>query len=131
ARVQEVLAGIGDGIASGQPLAVLESVELGKARAEVIGARARAELTRQGLARKRGLEGVVPRRDVEEAQAAAIAAAADLRAAEAGLRALGGEAADGVADLARFRVRAPLAGVAIDRDVACGRVVGPRPGPRR
>src|SRR5438132_2580012 len=33
ARVQEVLAGIGDGIGSGQPLAVLERVELGKARA--------------------------------------------------------------------------------------------------
>jgi len=125
ARVQEVLAGIGDGIGSGQPLAVLESVELGKARAEVIGARARAELTRQTLARKRGLEGVVPRREVEEAQAAAIAAAADLRAAEAGLRALGGEAATEGDDTARFPLRAPLAGVVIDRDVARGRMVEP------
>src|SRR5437879_2231068 len=125
ARVQEVLAGIGDGMASGQPLAVLESVELGKARAEVIGARARAELTRQGLARKRGLEGVVPRRDVEEAQAAAIAAAADLRAAEAGLRALGGETATEADDTARFSLRAPVAGIVIDRDVARGQMVEP------
>jgi len=125
ARVQEVLADIGDGMAPGQPLAVLESVELGKARGEVIGARARAELTRQSLARKRSLQGVVPRREVEEAQAAAIAAAADLRAAEAGLRALGGEAATERDDTARFPLRAPLAGVVIDRDVARGQMVEP------
>src|SRR5437870_1032487 len=125
ARVGEVLVGIGDTVTQGQPLAVLESVELGKARAEVIAAHARVEFTQQSLARKRGLEGVVPRREVEEAQAAAVAAAADLRAAEAGLRALGGEAADGVADTARFQVRTPVAGVVIDRDVARGRMVEP------
>ena len=124
-RIGEVLVGIGDTVTQGQPLAVLESVELGKARAEVIAARARVELTQQSLARKRGLEGVAPRREVEEARAAAVAAAADFRAAEAGLRALGGDAADGVADTARFQVRAPLAGVVIDRDVARGRMVEP------
>jgi cobalt-zinc-cadmium efflux system membrane fusion protein len=125
ARVQNVLAGIGDEMAPGQPLAVLESVELGKARAEVIAARARAELAQQSLARKRGLDGIVPRRELEEAQAAAVAAAADLRAAEAGLRALGGEAATEADDTARFQLRAPAAGVVIDRDVARGQMVEP------
>src|SRR5207249_1948611 len=60
ARIGEVLVGIGDTVTQGQALAVLESVELGKARAEVIAARARVELTQRSLARKRGLEGVVP-----------------------------------------------------------------------
>jgi len=125
ARIREVLAGIGDVVAPGQPLAVLESVDLGKARAEVIAARARADVTQQSLRRKRGLEGIVPRREVEEAQAAAVAAAADLRAAETGLRALGGEAATEAEDTARFQLRGSLAGIVIDRDVARGQMVEP------
>ncbi|MFN8545559.1 MAG: efflux RND transporter periplasmic adaptor subunit [Candidatus Binatia bacterium] len=126
ARVVDVRAGIGDTVDVGQPLVVLESVELGKALAAVIGARARVELTRQVLARKRGLAGVVPRREVEEAEAAAVAAAADLRAAAAGLRALGGENDDSAAeDAARLSLRAPVAGTVIERDVVRGQMVEP------
>jgi cobalt-zinc-cadmium efflux system membrane fusion protein len=126
ARVAEVRAGIGDSIAAGQPLAILESVELGKARAEVIAARARVEVTRQALQRKRALAGVVPRREVEEAEAAAVAAAADLRAAEAGLRALGATNDESTAeDAARLPLRAPVAGTVIERDVARGQMVEP------
>jgi cobalt-zinc-cadmium efflux system membrane fusion protein len=105
----------------------LESVELGKARGELSTAGARAALARQTLARKRGLaaERIVPQREVEEAAAAAAAAEAELRSAEAVVRALGG-AADGAAgDPARFRLRTPVAGVVIDRDVARGQMVEP------
>jgi cobalt-zinc-cadmium efflux system membrane fusion protein len=126
ARVADVQAGIGDTVAVGQPLAVVESVELGKARAEVIAARARVTVTRQAAARKRGLAGVVPRREVEEADAAAVAAAADLRAAEAGLRALGATTDESPAeDIAQLPLRAPVAGTVIERDVARGQMVEP------
>jgi membrane fusion protein, heavy metal efflux system len=164
ARVADVLAGVGDGVTAGQALAALESAELGKARAALAAARAHARLARQTLARKRGLarERIVPRREVEEAAAAAAAAAADVRAAEAVLRALGaggnttdtrrdaggapGEEPDARApaaggerdevdargrepgsgaDPSRFELRAPVAGVVIERDVVRGQMVEP------
>lgn len=128
ARVIEVLAGAADDVTAGQPLATLESVELGKARGELVSAKARAELARQTLARRRGLaaERIVPRREVEEAAASAAAADAELRAAEAALRALGaGTDMVNGADTARFQLRSPIAGVIIEREVARGQMTEP------
>jgi cobalt-zinc-cadmium efflux system membrane fusion protein len=129
ARVMEVLAGVADNVTTEQPLATLESVELGKARGELVSARARAELARQTLARKRGLaaDRIVPRREVQEAEATAAAAEADLRAAEAALRALGagGDDANASSGTARFQLRSPVAGVVIERDVARGQTAEP------
>jgi len=91
ARVVRVLASPGDSVRSGQPLVELQSVELGKARADYLSARARAELARHALERKRGLVGerIAPERELQEARAEATAADADLRAARSALRALG------------------------------------------
>ncbi len=129
ARITELVAGVGDSVTAGQPLAALESVELGKARGELVSARARAQLARQSLNRKRGLaaERIVPRRELQEAQATAAAAGADLQAAEAALRALGagGDDANGGSDTARFQLRSPIAGVVIERDGARGQMVEP------
>ncbi|HJQ82855.1 MAG TPA: efflux RND transporter periplasmic adaptor subunit [Candidatus Binatia bacterium] len=128
ARVSQVLAGIGDEVTVGQPLAVLESIELGKARGELVSARARAELARQSLARKRGLaaDRIVPRREVQEAEATAAAATADLQAAEAALRALGaGDEANTSANPAQFALRSPVAGVVIERELARGQIAEP------
>lgn len=125
ARVADVGAGIGDVVTAGQPLATVESVELGTARAEVVAARARAELTRQALARKRGLAGVVPRREVEEAEAASLAATADLGAAAASLRALGVTGEPAPEEAARLPLRTPVAGTVIARDVARGQMIEP------
>jgi cobalt-zinc-cadmium efflux system membrane fusion protein len=128
ARVTDLVAAVGDNVVAGQPLAGLESVELGKARAELVTARAHAELARQSLARKRSLaaERIVPRREVQEAEAAGAAAVGELRAAEAALSALGASATDDdVAHGARFRLRSPVAGVVIDRDVKRGAMVEP------
>jgi len=124
ARVTAMMVGVGDTVAPGQPLATLESVELGKVRAELVAAKARVALARQTLARKRGLaaERIVPRREVEEAEAAATAAEAELEAAESAARAVGeGPDAEGGA----FRLRAPVAGTVIDRDVSRGQMVEP------
>jgi membrane fusion protein, heavy metal efflux system len=126
ARVVDVRAGIGDAVTVGEPLAALESAELGKATADRIGAEARVDVTRRALARKRGLVGVVPRREVEEAEAAAIAADADLRAADAALRAFGAGTEERPAvEAGRLILRSPVQGVVIDRAVMRGDMVDP------
>jgi len=123
ARVTRVIAGVGDRVVVGQPLVELQSVELGKARADALAARARVELARTTLERKRMLaeERVVPQREAQEAAAAATSAAAEMRAANAALDALGVSAEPGSSeDTSRFALRSPIAGVVIERNVVLG-----------
>jgi cobalt-zinc-cadmium efflux system membrane fusion protein len=91
ARVVRVSAAAGDAVVAGQPLAVLQSVEVGRARATLLAGEADAKLARSTLERKRELarERVVPARELQEAEAAAAAAASSLEAARAALAALG------------------------------------------
>src|SRR5262249_19715291 len=93
ARVVRVFVGVGDTVVDGQPLVQVRSVELGKARADYLRARAQAELAEQTLRRARSLAGerIVPARELQAAEAAARAAAAELAAAETRLQALGGD----------------------------------------
>jgi len=125
ARVVRVHAAPGDVVREGQPLVELQSLELGKARAEHLTSRARAELARQALERKRTLVGerIAPARELEEAKAQAAAADADVRAARAALRALG--VADSEAGDATFTLRAPLAGTVLERAAARGQMTDP------
>jgi cobalt-zinc-cadmium efflux system membrane fusion protein len=131
ARVAKVLVGLGDTVAAGQPLVELQSVELGKARGDFLTARARAELAQQALERKRGLnaERIVPRRELQEAEAEAAAAAAGLRAARAALQAIGVSPDDAVeakdAEPARLVLRAPIAGTVIERNAVQGQAIDP------
>lgn len=130
ARVVRMLAAPGDVVDAGQPLVEIESVELGKARAEYLSARARAELARATLARKRALaaERIAPRRELQAAEAELAAADAMQRAAEATLRALGTSPqelnAGGDAD-ARLILRTPVAGIVIERTGARGQMADP------
>lgn len=131
ARVLRLLASPGDVVRAGQPVAELQSVELGKAHAEYLAAKARTALARQTLRRKRhlGAERVVPQREVQEAEAEAAAAAAQLYAARAALRALGMSADDldarGEGDASRFQLSAPIAGTILERAVTRGQMVEP------
>lgn len=123
ARVVRVPVATGQAVEAGQPLVELESVELGRARAALLAARAEALRAEQSLARKRELTEVVSRAELEAAEAEAAVAAADLSAAEAALRALGvGTALPTPVD-GRFTLRAPLAGVVLERDIALGQAV--------
>jgi len=130
ARVLRLLASPGDAVESGRQLAELQSVELGKARAAWLTARARAELTTRALERKRALaeERIAPQRELQEAEAEALAAEADLQAAGATLQSMGVDAA-GVTplegDASRFVLRSPIAGSVITRELARGQVVDP------
>ena len=130
ARVVRVLASPGDRTAPGQPLALLESAELGKARAAYVAARARARLADRVLERKRDLvtERIVAGREVQEAEAEAAAADAELRAARGSLSGLGlGEdemESEGPVD-PRFPLRSPIAGTVLERNIVQGQLTEP------
>ncbi len=131
ARVVRVLASPGDRAEAGQPLAVLESPELGKARAAFVAAAARARLSRRALERKRELvaERIVAGRELQEAESEAAAAEAELRAARGVLSALGVEAdrKEGEGDVGpRFTLRSPIPGTVLERNIVQGQLTEPR-----
>jgi len=128
-RAVRILASPGDSVRRGQPLVELQSLDLGRARADYLSTLARAELARAAVARKRELAGrVVPMREVQEAEATARAAEADLQASIAALRALGVSEGDlrsrGGSD-ARLILRSPIPGTVIERNVVAGQMTDP------
>jgi cobalt-zinc-cadmium efflux system membrane fusion protein len=127
ARVARLLASPGQGVRRGQPLAELQSVELGQARAEHTAARARVELARQTVERKRGLaaERIVSRGELQRSEAEAAEAEADLQAAEASLAALGVGVRAGGGDLSRFSLLSPLSGTVLERTAVQGQMADP------
>lgn len=126
ARVTRILVGPGDEVTAGQALVELHSPELGKARAELAAARARADVARRTLARQRDLvaEKLAPERDLREAEAAASAADADVAVALSALRVFGAAGETG-GDAARVTLRSPVAGTVIDRSVVMGQLADP------
>ncbi|HKI04494.1 MAG TPA: efflux RND transporter periplasmic adaptor subunit [Thermoanaerobaculia bacterium] len=128
ARVVVLRAEPGQGVRAGQVLAELQSMELGRARADHESAAARAELAEQTLERKRGLaaERIVSLGELQEAQAAAAGAQAELRAARASLAAFGvqGSRAGG-GDPSRFALHSPIGGTVIERTALRGETADP------
>jgi cobalt-zinc-cadmium efflux system membrane fusion protein len=124
-RVVSVLAAPGQAVRKGQELAVLQSVDVGKARAESITAQARLDLARKTLERKRrlGAENIVPAREIQEAEANVATADAEVRAARAGLRALG--ASDESSDSSELVLRSPIDGTVIERVAIQGQMAEP------
>lgn len=124
-RVVSVLAAPSQVVRKGQELAVLQSAVIGKARGESITAQARLDLATQTLERKRRLaaENIVPAREVQEAEAAAATAEAEVRASRAGLRALG--ASDESSDSSELVLRSPIDGTVIERAAIQGQMADP------
>lgn len=122
ARVVRLAAAPGETVRAGQLLAEVQSVELGRARADYDSAEARVKLARAALERKRALsDRIVPRREVQEAEADVAAAEAALRAAGATLQSLG--AAGSNAN--RLPLSAPITGTIIERNVSLGQMIDP------
>lgn len=126
ARVVLPVASPGQSVRRGQPLAELESVEVGQARAQRTAAQARAELARKTAERKRGLaeERIVSRGELQRAEADVAEAEADLRGAEASLEALGvgvGKAGR----LSNFTLTSPISGTVLERFAVRGQSVEP------
>jgi cobalt-zinc-cadmium efflux system membrane fusion protein len=124
-RVVSVLVAPAQVVRKGQELAVLQSVDIGKVRAESITAQTRLDLAKKILERKRSLaaENIVPAREVQEAEASVATADAEVRAARAGLRALG--ASDESSDSSELVLRSPIAGTVIERTALQGQMADP------
>lgn len=134
-RLTRVAAELGETVSEGQVLAVVDSVELGQARALYQRSLARLNLAQTHFDRVRSLrnQGIVSDQEVLEAEAHAAQERADLEASRESLLLyglsgreidqLGGGGADG--DGARFSVRSPLGGTVVAKDAVRGELVEP------
>ena len=125
-RIVRLTASPGEPVRRGQRLAELQSVELGQARAERAAARARAQLARQTVERKRGLaeERIVSHGELQRAEADAAEAEAGLRAAEASVEALG-VSGEGAAGISGFALLSPISGTVLERAAVQGQTADP------
>jgi cobalt-zinc-cadmium efflux system membrane fusion protein len=132
-RIVRVSAVLGQRVASGQTLAVIDSIELGQAKADYAQARVREELTRETYERERQLaaEKISSEQEALTARAAHLEAAAELRRAEETLRLLGLSQAQvqavrqGQASASLSPVASPFAGTIVEKEASLGEVVGP------
>ncbi|HKJ75877.1 MAG TPA: efflux RND transporter periplasmic adaptor subunit [Gammaproteobacteria bacterium] len=134
AKVVEVTRDLGERVEPGDPVAILDSVALGRAKAEYLAARARLETARADYRRERKLaeqaisseaERLAARARFREAQVARDAAIEELRLY--GLSRGQVEAIDpnGDAPLSRLRLTSPIAGVVQERNLTPGQSVAP------
>ena len=127
-RVADVAVNVGDQVAQGAVLAILESEAVGRAWADLIATRARERVARQTLERQRRLfeDRVTSERSVEEAEGALLVAEADLQATRTRLETFGVPASDEApADPTRVVLTSPLTGVVILRSAHVGQWVEP------
>jgi membrane fusion protein, heavy metal efflux system len=135
-RVRSVEVVVGQAVAAGQPLATLESAELGRAQAELAAARARTRLAAAEHRRKQQLvdEGIAAHRSVDVTGRELEAARAFLRASKQRVHAMLGQGlgqqADQQADqggadaaLGELVLRTPIAGEVIAANVVLGQPV--------
>jgi cobalt-zinc-cadmium efflux system membrane fusion protein len=128
ARVVSLRAVEGQRVAVGDVLTTLDSGELAKARGDLATAEARRDLAQRTLERKRDLneEKIVPTREVQEAENELVGADAQVRAAQAALRALGApDRAVAGSSASSLILRSPIAGVVLERTLALGQTADP------
>lgn len=132
AKVVAVVRDLGDRVESGDTLAVLDSVELGRAKARYLTAAARYESAAAHYRRDRKLaerqivsEGKLleTRADYREARAARDAARAELRLYGLGEDGIEAIAVDGERPLSRYELIAPIGGTVQRRDLVPGQTV--------
>ena len=132
-RVETVFARLGDDVAAGTVLAVIDSVPLGMAQADYLEARAAEALARRNLARERGLreEEIASEKDYLAALAAHEEARARLDATRQTLLLYGlSEQEIDALEPGRklsslLKIRAPMSGRIVRRHAAVGELVGP------
>jgi cobalt-zinc-cadmium efflux system membrane fusion protein len=127
-RVVDVGVNVGDRVERGEALVVLESDEVGRARADLIAARARAAVARRKLDRERGLleDRITSRRAFEEAEGDQQVAEADLRAARTRLATFGVTPSEPAPrNPARVTLTSPMSGTVVMRSVHVGQWARP------
>ena len=131
--MHQVLATLGDEVQSGKPLAVIDSIDLGRAKSTFLAAKVQYQLAQQTLRREEQLlhDRITSEQSVAEARAAAERARASYQSAKQELRLLGlGErqinktSADDPS-AALFPLKSPIDGTIIDKHVSLGEVVSP------
>lgn len=124
-RIVDVRFREGERVRRGAVLAVIESIELARARAEYTAAQAKAAAARQNAERLRRVadKGLAAGQEVAAAEAEARSLQAQARAAEQTLAAFGAGALDAESDAARLAVRAPIEGDVLRRDAVRGQTV--------
>jgi len=127
-RVVEVYASIGSVLGAGGPLALLDSTELGEARAEYTKALALLDLAKTNVEREKRLfeQKISPQKDLLAAQADERRAEAEVRMLHEKLRLYGlpdGEIDGANTAPSRYMVRAPGPGVVVEKEITPGEVI--------
>jgi membrane fusion protein, heavy metal efflux system len=132
-RVTRIEAILGQNVKKGQRLALLSSIELGKAQSDYLKARSQVNLQRLTVERAKRLlqSGVIATAQMQERQSVLNEAEVDLRAASDQLQVMGMSEAD-LKRLDKERsihsfspVTSSIDGVVIERNIAIGQVVQP------
>lgn len=132
-RVHRVPVSLGDEVAQGQLLAVLDSVELGQAKAAFLGARTREDLARRNYERERGLyeDRITSEREMLEARAAYEEAVSARESAQETLRLYGlppdafETLEPGAPGSSHLPVPAPIAGRVVEKHATLGELATP------
>ena len=133
-RVHDVRASLGQDVKAGEVLAVIDSTELGHAKASYLQARARADLTRENLTREERLAAsqIAAQSELAAARAAQAEASSVLYTAQETLRLYGLSAAQisairaGDSRSAIFEVRSPVEGRVVEKHLTRGEIVDPK-----
>lgn len=122
-RVLAVRADLGQQVAAGAVLALVESSEVGQTRGDLERARASVDVARRNYEREQRLfeQSITSQKELLEAEGAFRLARADYNSAVARLRAVGAGAGGG----ATFGLVTPISGTVIERNAGPGQVVGP------
>lgn len=123
-KLIEVPAKLGDEVKRGQPLAVIDSIQMGEARAEFRRAQSELDLARANFERNDRLykEQVVPQKQWLEAKSALERAQSAANAQRERLRMYGGLGPNGGST---FVVTAPFAGMVIEKNAVIGELASP------
>ncbi|MFT4991376.1 MAG: cobalt-zinc-cadmium efflux system membrane fusion protein [Polaromonas sp.] len=124
-RVSAIQADVGQAVNAGSVLAQLASPDFGMAQADTAKARADARLSGNALQRQRELfdAGIVPRKDLDQAEADASRALAEVQRADARTRMYGGHEAGSVNQA--LALSASVKGVVVERNLNPGQEVRP------
>lgn len=122
-RVVSVRADLGQSVAAGAVLAIVESQDVGQTRGDLARARANLDVARRNYEREQRLfaQSITPQKELLEAEGAFKSAEADYASAASRLQAVGATSGQG----ATFALTAPVGGVVVERTVSPGQVVGP------
>ena len=126
-RVVRVSASLGDRVKPGQPLAVLDSIEVGEARSALAQALAELRVAEAGFTRAESLraENIVPEKEYLRARGDAEKARATAAAAREKVRMLGVGAAAEAEGASLYPVSAPFAGTIIEKTAVPGALSEP------